>query len=190
MSESPILPPDVEQGPQPPRPPRRRSRLLEGVVGLGLLLGLSGVVAPGVMDELEEQRVVSATRQMQLIVEGLRAYSQDTLTFPTGRHGRTNVSWLYSPGELPEGNPFADGGEARTLADVLIDDTMGGMAWQGPYIDELAPDPWGRAFLVNVQGLVTGRERAMVLSAGPDGVVQSEGVTLQPAGDDILLALN
>ncbi|MFT7465629.1 MAG: hypothetical protein ACI9EF_003998, partial [Pseudohongiellaceae bacterium] len=90
------------------RPPKRRSRVLEGVIGLGLLLGLAGVVGPGVADTMEKGRQTSSLAQLQHVVDGLRSYSRDTLTLPTGIKGRTNVSWLYGPGTLPLDNPFAD----------------------------------------------------------------------------------
>ena len=172
------------------RPPRRRSRLLEGALGLGLLVALAGVVGPGVADTLAEGRQVSTLRQLQEVVDGLRTYSHDTLTLPTGIQGRTDVSWLYGPGELPLDNPFADGGSARPLSDALLDNTMGGMGWDGPYIDELSADPWGRALLVNVDGLVNGREQAFVLSAGQDGVVSTSPSAQKAGGDDIILLLN
>lgn len=188
-SATPPFTPDVEPN-GAPKPPRRRSRLLEGVLGLGLLLALAGVVGPGVADTLEEGRQVSTLRQLQEVVDGLRSYSHDTLTLPTGIKGRTDVSWLYGPGELPLDNPFADGGSARPLSDALLDDTMGGMGWNGPYIAELSADPWGRALLVNVDGLVNGREQAFVLSAGQDGVVNTSPSAQKAGGDDIILLLN
>lgn len=173
-----------------PRPPRRNSRALVGVLGLGLLLALAGVVGPGVADTLGEGRETSALKQLQGIVDGLRSYSHDTLTLPTGIKGRTDVSWLYGPGVLPLDNPFADGGSARPLSDALLDSTMGGMGWDGPYIDGLSADPWGQALLVNVDGLVNGREQALVLSAGPDGVVDTSPTARKAGGDDIILLLN
>jgi hypothetical protein len=164
--------------------------VFEGVLGLGLLVVLAGVVGPGVAERVENSRTTDAIEQMQLIVEGLHSYSHDTLTLPTGIQGRTNVSWLYSPGELPFNNPFVDGGSARPLSDALLDNTMGGSRWWGPYISELVADPWGRAYLVNVDGLINGRERAMVLCAGPDGMVSTSATALKAGGDDIILLLD
>jgi len=173
-----------------PSPPRPRSRALEGILGLGLLLALAGIVTTGVSTTVEESRQTSAIEQMQHIVDGLRSYSHDTLTLPIGIRGRTDVSWLYGPGELPLDNPFVDGGTARPLSDALLDSTMGGMGWSGPYVNDLIADPWGRSYLVNVDGLINGRERAMVLSAGPDGVVSTSPTSLRADGDDVVLLLN
>jgi len=175
---------------QTPTPRRRPPGLLEALVGLSILVSLSGIVMPIVGAEMSASPEEQALLDMQHIVNGLRDYSQDTLYLPTGDEGRTNVSWLYGPGAVPSDNPFAAGGEARTLDDVLLDGGMGGNKWQGPYLDAVPTDPWGRAYLVNVDGLVDGRERAMVLSAGPDGTVETAPDADRAAGDDIQLPLN
>jgi hypothetical protein len=172
--------------------PRRRgpSKLLQGLGSLALLVGLAGVVGPGVVDEVEHLRQQNALQDMQVIVEGLRDYSQDTLTYPTGIEGRTDVGWLYGPGELPSGVPFSGLGQSRPLADALLNPAMGGARWRGPYLEDVPSDPWERAYLVSVSGLVDGRTPALVLSAGPNGVCDTPANSLQPEGDDILLPLN
>lgn len=171
-------------------PRRRPPGLLEALVGLSILVSLSGIVMPIVGGEVTQSPEQQALMDMQHIVSGLRDYSQDTLYLPTGDEGRTNVSWLYGPGSMPSDNPFAAGGEARSIDDVLLNATMGGSKWQGPYLDAVPSDPWGRAYIVNVDGLVNGREQAMVLSAGPDGVVETSPTAARPSGDDILLPVN
>lgn len=176
-------PPDaVRKGPPP--------ALLESLVALALMLSLSGVVMPAVADGVAESRVIECQATMHDIARGIAAYSADTLFLPTGREGRTTVAWLYGPGALPVGNTFIEGGEGRALDDVLMSDVMGGHGWKGPYVAGLEPDPWGRAYLVNVDGWIDPRETPMVLSAGPNGVVETSEHDTQPGGDDILLLLD
>jgi len=164
--------------------------LLESLVALALMLSLSGVVMPAVADGIAEGRVADAQGAMHDIARGLAAYSADTLFLPTGREGRTNVAWLYGPGELPADNSFIEGGEGRALADALLEDVLGGEGWNGPYLPGLSPDPWGRAYLVNVDGWIDGREVAMVLSAGPNGRVETAATENRPGGDDVILLLD
>ncbi|MGH0029914.1 MAG: type II secretion system protein GspG [Myxococcota bacterium] len=72
--------------------------------------------------------------------------------------------------------------------------------WNGPYVDSVPLDPWGRPYVCNVRyldgGSVTGVTAAeednhavLCLSAGPDGTYNtsfSDGTQLAtPAGDDI-----
>lgn len=165
-------------------------RIVSGLVALAVVLGLAGVVGPGVAGEVENVRRGLALQDMQEIVTGLREYSHDTLTLPTGVEGRTNVRWLVGPGALPGNLPFADESESRALDDVLISPAMGGKNWRGPYLLELPVDPWERAYLVSVSGLVDGRSTPMVLSAGPDGICDTAITARAAAGDDILLPLN
>lgn len=176
--------------PEANRRPRQRVGWLEGLVGLSIIVSLAGVVTPIVGSQTGADATHRAQVGMLEIVEGLRTYSLDTLYLPTGNQGRTDVSWLYGPGVIPAGNPFAAGGEARPLEHALMGPQMGGRNWNGPYVDELQPDPWGNAFLVNVDGLIDTREVAMVLSAGPDGVVQTEAWHLEAQGDDLLMFLD
>ncbi|MCB9899682.1 MAG: type II secretion system protein GspG [Planctomycetes bacterium] len=173
----------------PDVPLANRKGILEALVGLSILVSLAGVVMPIVGGEIAGSRVEQAQADMLHIVNGLHAYTDDTLFLPTGIRGRTNVSWLYGPGELPQANPFAAGGEARPLSDVLLSDAMGGPGWQGPYLEELQPDPWGRAYLVNVDGLIDARESAMVLSAGPNGICETSAHASFAAGDDVVLPI-
>ncbi len=172
-----------------PRRVKKKLGWLEGVVGLSVIVALAGVVTPIVGGSTVQQSEDTAQGQMLQILDGLAAYSRDTLYLPTGNQGRTDVSWLYGPGVIPSGNPFASGGEARPIEEALLTPAMGGRNWKGPYLDELLPDPWGNAYLVNVDGLVDTREEAMVLSAGPDGVVQTAAWDRHPAGDDLLLLM-
>jgi hypothetical protein len=164
--------------------------VLEALVALSVLVALSGVLMPIVGEEVGQSRAVTALADLQSIAEGLGRYSRDTLYLPTGVEGRTNVAWLYGPGTIPTGHAFGAGGEARPLDDALLSDAMGGETWSGPYIPGLHPDPWGYAYLVNADGWLTRQEQPMVLSAGPDGIVQTPADAWEPTGDDILLVLD
>lgn len=164
--------------------------VLEALVALSVLVALSGVLMPVVGEEVGQSRAVTALRDLQSIAEGLGRYSRDTLYLPTGVEGRTNVAWLYGPGTIPAGHAFGAGGEARPLDDALLTDAMGGEHWSGPYVSGLGPDPWGHAYLVNADGWLTRQEAPMVISAGPDGIVQTPPDAWEAAGDDLLLLLD
>lgn len=172
-----------------PQTPRRKVGLLEALVSLSLIVSLAGITMPMIATEAAEGRTEQAVVDMQNIVDGIRQYSQDTLFLPTGNRGRTNVAWIYGPGDLPGNLNLGSIAESRPLDDVLLNDSMGGSGWQGPYGSPTA-DPWGNAYLVNVEGLVDPRQPAWVLSAGPDGIVQTPVDALKPVGDDVLLHVN
>jgi type II secretory pathway pseudopilin PulG len=170
--------------------------MLEALVALSIIVALAGVVMPLVGAEARAARTEQAFADMQSIAGGLKAYSRDTRYLPTGTQGRTNVAWLYGPGLLPEWDEFGHGGEVRPLRDVLLADAngendMGGDRWAGPYVnDELRADPWGHAFIVYVDGWVNGRKNPFILSAGPDGLVQTRPIDRRAAGDDLIYHLH
>lgn len=189
--EQPVARATTEQAVEQDAPRSRRPRLgfLEAIVSLSLLVSVAGITIPMIAGHQAEARNEQAVIDMQNIVDGIRQYSQDTLYLPTGNRGRTNVTWLYGPGTLPRDLHLGNISQSRPLDDVLLNESMGGSGWQGPYGDPAA-DPWGNAYLVNLDGLVDTRMPAWVLCAGPDGTVQTPAEALAAEGDDILLHLN
>ncbi len=174
--------------------PNKRSAspgLLEALVALSIVVSLSGVVMPVVGSELSKGRMTDAWADMQTIAEGLNGYTRDTLYLPTGIQGRTNVTWLYGAGAIPIGNTFDANGEGRALEDALLTDELGGPRWSGPYssTDVLGPDPWGQAYIVNADGWISGHRNPYVISAGPDGRLQTSPFDREAAGDDLLYML-
>ena len=185
--------PEAFPAPDAPAAPARAAAgpgLLEALVALGILVSLSGVLMPAIHVEVDDARRMQTLADMDAIANALSRYQADTLTLPTGVEGRTDVAWLYGPGRIPAANPFSAGGEARALGDALLNASLGGSRWAGPYLGTLSPDPWGGAYLVNVDGWLDARERPMILSAGPDGIVQTAPDAREAGGDDLLWLLD
>jgi type II secretory pathway pseudopilin PulG len=174
----------------PTRPFFARPAVLETLVALSVLVALSGVVLPVVSEGVATTRITGAHGDLQLIAEGLARYVSDTHVLPTGVEGRTNITLLYGPGHVPASQRFGATIDARPLEDALLNPSMARARWHGPYAAALHADPWGNAYLVNADGWVEPGEQAMVLSAGPDGVVQTTPWARRPAGDDLLLAMD
>ena len=146
---------------------------------LGILIGQAGVIS------MDADNLGAATRaeriylDMQGIARGLRNFSA---AGQLKQQGLERMSWVYGPGELPLQVPFEEDGDAIPL------DHIEGLA-QGHYIQILIPDPWGNAYLANVDGLQAGTQRVKVLSAGPDGVIDTAPSAQEPRGDDVLIQL-
>lgn len=175
---------------------RRKRSGFGGFAGLGGILATLTIVA-GVafVTPVVEKGQVDAERRRagDAIAELARAiedYHQDTGFSPRGLEGRPVYGWLRGPGAEPLFRPRPQGEPGR-LSWFLSKPFMAGeAAWQGPYLDGLVRDPWGRCYLV-VFGSERGpdgearRPGCLVLSAGPDGIVQSDLEALRPAGDDV-----
>jgi hypothetical protein len=59
--------------------------------------------------------------------------------------------------------------------------------WRGPYLTDNATDPWGNAYLVNAGDFETSTDGVWVISAGPNGIIETgAGATAIASGvDDI-----
>lgn len=66
-----------------------------------------------------------------------------------------------------------------------------GRRWQGPYLTWLGLDPWGKAYIVSVGAMEPGgqpvapRAKGWILSAGPNGVIDTAPDAAALGGDDI-----
>ena len=63
-------------------------------------------------------------------------------------------------------------------------------AWQGPYVSSLGRDPWGHTYIMAVGAPRPGGPRspgarAWILSAGPNGLIETPADAIGPAGDDV-----
>ncbi|MHC4944952.1 MAG: type II secretion system protein GspG [Planctomycetota bacterium] len=163
--------------------------VIEMVVIIAIVLGLAGVVVPIVAQEMNDSKKANAIADINRIATALNQYIKDTLYFPTGTEGTTTLHYLYTDGTLPQQNPFASG-EGKHVSEFLCSNFHGGERWKGPYLNSVSIDPWGNAYLVNVQGFYSVNERAMILSAGPDGVVETPTASLNPEGDDLMLLID
>ncbi|MFA4915125.1 MAG: prepilin-type N-terminal cleavage/methylation domain-containing protein [Syntrophales bacterium] len=70
--------------------------------------------------------------------------------------------------------------------------TLSQVDWKGPYVERMRRvDPWGKNYLVYVEGMHTATLHSSipasgwVLSAGPNGMVETKTSDAAPGGDDI-----
>jgi hypothetical protein len=155
------------------RPIFARPGVLEALVGLSILVALSGVVMPA-SAKASAPRAAAARRATCSSSRGPRALRARHAHAAHRRRGPHQHHLALRPGHIPAEQPFGASADARPIEDALLNASMGRTRWHGPYMAaELHPDPWGNAYLVNADGWITPGEQAMVLSAGPDGVVQT-----------------
>lgn len=186
--------------------------LMEAVVVLGVLAALAAVLTPIVAGYLDDARVQRARADARTLADALLSVQRDLGDFPVFRDGSdrtlddaSTYDVLIGPGRVPSlsgagWSAAHDGGsDADGLSDQLVENapgypTEGRFAWRGPYTESPSADPWGSAYLVNARNLRPARDSAAyVLSAGPDGVVETAfsqdrtGGSVAPAGDDVLV---
>lgn len=166
---------------------------------------LSGVAAPAVSDYVEDAKLVRARSDVRTIAVSLVRLFNDVGTERARQNVWADHDLLIGAGEIPEtsGAEAARWGRGTEpnrigrLDDHLINnnaeypslDPRARTGWRGAYLqDPVSSDPWGHRYEVNVGALRSHHFDTVVLSAGPDGVVQSafERDGLLSRGDDIV----
>ena len=162
--------------------------LIEMIVVIAIIISLAGVIVPVVSGELEDAKHARARADINRIATALGQYMKDTGYRPTGRTGKETYHFAYTNGELPSSNDF--NGRSVHLRRFLEVNDFGGANWKGPYAGELGPDPWGRAYLVNLHGYWKDKENVVIVSAGPNGSIDTARTSTIAGQDDIVLLID
>lgn len=169
--------------------PERGMSYVEILVAAAILVTLAGVVAPAVNLRRIDGVAQGVDRDLNDLAQGVRRYIDDTRTFPTGYSGATTYHFLFTDGVRPDNNIFASG-PGMHVATFLDREPQGAQGWRGPYLpDGLGPDPWGHAYLINVNGFFSSSERVVAISAGPNGQINTPVSATVASGDDIVVVI-
>jgi len=145
-------------------------------VAIAVLLVLAFVVPYGAVQALHTKRLRAADEGTRAIAERLKT-SVDVR--PSGIPAGTEV--LAGPGD----RPVVTDERWNSATSVPLARLFPALSSHDPAAQ---PDPWGNAYLVNVAALSAGT--VWVLSAGPDGIVQTPFVSQgAPLGDDRAAAI-
>ncbi|MCQ4573772.1 MAG: prepilin-type N-terminal cleavage/methylation domain-containing protein [Candidatus Brocadiales bacterium] len=187
--------------------------LIEIVIVLAIIAVLAGILAPTLTRYVGDSRNRKAQADTQHIATALAALNADTLDWPistdlSASPPTENVDMLAGSGDAA-----VDGTgtgwtikKVALLQDDLSDhiftngavyDSTGRRRWRGPYLEKIDEDPWGSAYLVNVEflqkGNVNGTKPVFVLSAGPNKVIDTNfdqaGPTITVGLDDIIFRI-
>src|SRR5687768_2818530 len=150
---------------------------------------LSGAAAPAVSDYVEEAKLIRARSDVRTIGISLVRLFSDVGGERDIEGGWGGYDLLVGGGAAPGAGTAAavswsavGGPRVGLLDDHLISNGPGYTArrathrsgWRGAYLqDPVSADPWGHRYAVNVSTLKSRYLDTVVLSAGPDGVVDS-----------------
>lgn len=163
---------------------RRGMTAVDAVLVLATLVLLLGMAIPMVGLDLSQSDTMEAQHATVAIADGIFQYRKDACAGPGGLIPRTPAAVLVGPGEVPAFGMFPDGVRGDLYALLCSGDGVG-YDWNGPFLDEVRPDPWGRAYVVFVGNFDDPRGRPWVLSAGPNGVLDTRPESLICGGDDM-----
>ena len=183
--------------------------MIEMVVTLGIVAALAAILTPIVSNYIDQARNTRAGSEAQSIASAILAFNKDTGKWPIFQSG-TNITVssatfnvLIGPGTNPTCSSCgatwlsANNGDLGNILEQNSPSygTTGKFAWRGPYITNIASDPWGNKYFVNGPGMAFGQSRAVfVLSAGPNATIDtifsqntgSGASAIVVGGDDIV----
>jgi len=193
--------------------------LIELTVVLAVIVTLALVLTPSIANSINDARMARARNDCQAIASGIYQFFRDTGSFPLWRAAQgggagapaSRLQVLVSRGNIPleDVSTLWTTGAAGGLTEQLVNNTPGyamrtptsQFGWNGPYFSsEIAADPWGNRYVVNVAlidlspGAATASGQAKmavwVLSAGPNGIIETPFASsildaTRAGGDDI-----
>jgi prepilin-type N-terminal cleavage/methylation domain-containing protein len=165
--------------------------MIEVVITIAVVAILAAVLVPLISQNIESARNARATSDVATLGKAMVQFYQDTARWPI-YNNTTAMRLVFSDVDnnndgipdnsaIPSGWDTVPAANRLTLAHHLIAFNMGPLnistgpqppgtpAWNGPYLSEVRPDPWGNAYVVNVQWLWDtsgGVNSVYVLSAG------------------------
>jgi len=187
---------------------------LEIIIALAIISILAAALIPVIASKLEQARIGRAKDDVQVIAVAIGKFYIDTSLFPVWE----DAAGIGSPGDHPDYDVLAsaDGeysagmsvrGWSATRVDTLENQLVfnkpgypdnGTDCWRGPYLSinkgkRLNKDPWGNRYLVNVKGLYTLKTTVMVISAGPNELIETDACRdyrhFRVGGDDIVCVI-
>jgi len=186
---------------------QRGLSLTEVTIMLSVLSVLTAVMSPTIGDYVSDARRVKASEDVHVLATTFARFSFDVPADRNLEGGWASADLLVGPGDTPtvgDGGDKAwvetiDGKKVARLEDHLMQNTPGYPVrgsgpryttggWRGAYLSGVTADPWGRRYAINVQSISTAAADTVVLSSGPNGVIETafsaDGIV--PGGDDIV----
>ena len=173
--------------------------LVEVIVILAVVSILVAIVTPTVLKYIAEAQQGKAEEDVRSLSLVLNDLIKDTGQYP-GTKLATGKTFLCGPGT----ESVAPWGSSTTCANLnlhlITNDpsedatpdstgdyrTTGRRKFKGPYLQSLTEDPWGNAYQINATTLIGGNTSpTWVISAGPDGIMDTSITDVALAGDDL-----
>lgn len=173
-----------------PSGPTRRpwtDRASAGFALAALVLLTVAVVAPEIGAFAGNGARASAIADCNAIGVALRVALSDAAD-TVADHDGTHAQWLFGPGVLPRGGAWSND-TGLPISAVLVTNAQSRKGWRGPYLRSVPIDPWARAYVVALDP-GHARRSIVIVSAGPDGIVQSCAADRRIVGDDVGIVLH
>jgi len=168
--------------------------LVEVLVVAGIIAILAGILVPLILKEIDESRVSRAYGDIRSISAAILVFKKDTGQWPDmDANCQHTVTLLRGVGSLPQ--DFAAKNFSNAVESTYNDHLVSAQAsncyqnWKGAYIAWVTADPWGNSYITNADAFRNDTGPIWILSAGPNGIVDTPSNNDQLMNDDIGLRL-
>jgi prepilin-type N-terminal cleavage/methylation domain-containing protein len=186
--------------------------LIELAVVLAIIAVLAAILTPMVTNYLDQARTARALADTKTVAQAINLFKRDLGYYPVysslaSAKLATTTTYLAGPpaGALPTvGNAGWTALLAASSFDIVTmlntswadavqnDKNPGHVSYRGPYIGALDTDPWGNKYVV--ANLTSTSKRAFVVSAGPNGALDTDPTqaftTFTCTTDDLCSTIN
>ena len=186
--------------------------LIEVAAVVAVTATLAAVVIPVALDKIEKSKLATAKSDVQALAAGVGSLFADTGEWPARNASAsnslyalrtgTNTGDLFSASDDPAAGTWGQTSAAATtdiandhlVVNEPFDQTTNVYSqWSGPYTDSLLDkqDPWGNNYLIWVRAMWDSgtTQYGWVISAGPDGTMDTAADSAQVGDDDIGIVL-
>jgi prepilin-type N-terminal cleavage/methylation domain-containing protein len=198
--------------------------LIEVIVAIAVVAILAGIITPSVIKHLDDSKRARAQNDCLVIGSAIGSFYKDVARMPNmNAAGAASITLLVSAGNTPAlaaGVTLWNAATTAATCDLLINHLTANtpksqttnlyptttsapgseFVWRGPYQTSFPADPWGNRYAINIGNMTSvaaSSNAVWVLSAGPDGRIQTPfnpatpavGTTLATSGDDIVYRL-
>jgi len=163
--------------------------LIELAVVLAIIAVLAGILTPMVTNYLDHSRIARAQADLKTLADAIKLYQRDTGQWPVYASPTDYPGTIAGGMALIGGSAGSNPGETATwnvgtaLASSSLESYLNGnftqlstdnvfpkKGFRGPYLGgNLESDPWGNKYLLTASNLAGSSYHAFVISAGPDG---------------------
>ncbi len=170
--------------------------LIEVIVVAGIIAILAGILVPLIFKEIDESKISRAAADVRSISSAIFVLRKDTGQWPVSSTCYNTATIMNGSGALPTlGDGWSVDSQVNYDSVLGNDDSACWLAtktWKGPYLAHVTADPWGHAYVTNADAYLSTASPLppiWIVSAGPDGILQTGATYVEPSGDDIGLRL-